>query len=308
MGKLIVDQIQKPGGSTFTLPTTAAAGSLISDASGNLSISLARSVPVEGNTIGMIVSTTSQANTYSGSSWSSDGPGGQIYQARYVGNQTTDANSTAMAFNMCLGDGMPTSSSDRMFTYNRNGDVYRQAYYANNKRLGHHRTMQYYDNNTTDNYTGATFSLLPVRNTTSAAITRTFAFYHSADFSSYGGAALAVFTPTSNVPYSAVIGGVWTQPYTFASETSQTAGTASVTIPANTTVLLLFATTHCYQTTYRFSDQHYYYNLDTIFDGSLLCDLRMLETLRTNRNPSNATNSVVPNSYYTQCATQYGDR
>ena len=308
MGKLIVDQIQKPGGSTFTLPSTAAAGPIYSDISGNLTVTPLKLAPVEGNTIGMVVSTTSQANTYSGSSWTSDGPGGQIYSARYVGNQSTDANSTAMAFNMCLGDGMPTSSSDRMFTYNRNGDVYRQVYYANNKRLGHHRTMQYYSDNTTDNYTGATFSILPVRNTTSSSITRTFSFYNSSDFSSYGGIGLGLFTPTTGVAYSAVIGGTWTQPYTYASESTQVAGTASVAVPANTTVLLLMASTHCYQTTYRFSDQHYYYNLDAIFDGSLICDLRMLETLRTNRNASNATNSVVPATYYTQCATQYGDR
>lgn len=309
MGKLIVDQIQKPGGSTFTLPTTAAAGSLYSDASGNLSISALKPTPVESvNTVGMIVSSTSQANTYGGPAWTSDGPGGQIYQARYVGNTTTDAYSTGTAFNMVMGDGNPIGSSDRMFVYNRNGDILRQVYYANNKRLGHNRHNQYYDNNTTDDYTGATMSVMPIRNTTGSAITRNFVFYHSSDFSSYGGAALAVFTPTNGVAYSAVAGGAWAQPYTYTSSTNNVAASASVTIPANTTVLLLLATTHNYNTTYRYHDSHYYYNLDTVIDGSLICDLRMLETLRTNRNTANGTNSVSPVSYYTQCAQQYGDR
>lgn len=308
MGKLIVDQIQKPGGSTFTLPTTAAAGSLISDASGNLSIASNRAVPVEGNTIGMIVSSTSQANTYSGPSWTSDGPGGQIYSARYVGNTTADGNSTGAAFNMCMGDGMPTATNDRMFVYNRNGDILRQPYYANNKRLGHHRHNNYYDNNTTNNYTGATFSLFPVRNTTSSTISRTINFYHSSDFSSYGGAAVALYTPTNGVAYSAVVGGVWTQPYTYTTDTTFSAGSCAIVVPANTTVLILFATSHCYETTYKFQDSHFYFGLDTFIDGSLMCDLRMLETLRTNRNTANATNSVAPNIYYNQCATQYGDR
>jgi hypothetical protein len=308
MGKLIVDQIQKPGGSTFTLPTTAAAGGLISDANGNLTIGSFRPIPVEGNTIGMIVSSSSQGNTYSGSSWTSDGPGGQLYRAFQVGNVTSDTNSTSMAFNMCMGDGAPTGGSERLFVYNRNGDIYRQCYYANNKRLGHMRNVQYYDSNTTDDYTGITMSLLPVRNTTGSAITRNFVFYHSSDYSSYGGAALALYTPTNSVPYSSVIGGTWTQPYTYTSSTTNVAGTASITIPANTTVLLLLATSHQYQTTHQFRDSHYYYNLDTVIDGSLICDLRMLETLRTNRNAGNATNSVSPAAYYTQCATQYGDR
>jgi hypothetical protein len=309
MGKLIVDQIQKPGGSIFTLPTTASAGGLISDASGNLSIGNFRPIPIEGNTIGMIVTSSAQANVYgSTGQWTSDGPGGQTYQARYVGNTITDTSSTPMAFNMLMGDGMPTGGSDRMFAYNRNGDIYRQCYYANNKRLGHMRQMQYYSDNTTDDYTGITMSVLPLRNTTGSTVTRTLPFYHSSDYSSYGGAAIGLYTPTNSVVYSAVQGGTWTQPYTYTSSTNNIAGTASISIPANTTVLVLFATSHNYQTTYRFMDTHFYYNLDTVIDGNVICDLRMLETLRTNRNTGNATNSVNIPAYYTQCATQYGDR
>jgi hypothetical protein len=256
----------------------------------------------------MIVSSSAQGNTYSGGSWTSDGPGGSIYNTRYIGNLVTDANATNMAWNFLVGDGVPTGSNERFFVYNRNGDIYRQAYYANNKRLGHHRSVMYYDSNNTDNYTGFTVSALPVRNTTSAAITRTFNFYHSSDFSSYGGVALGQFTPTSGVPYSQVLGGTWSQLYTGASDTNNSAGSAAVTIPANTTIILLYGTTHNYNTTHQFRDTHYYIGLDAIFDGSLICDLRMLETIRTNRNAGNATNSVSIAPYYTQCATQYGDR
>jgi hypothetical protein len=309
MGKLIVDQIQKPGGTTFTLPSTATNGVVMSDSSGNLTVGAAKLAPLESvNTIGMIVTSSSQANTYSGSSWTSDGPGGQTYQARYVGNISGDANSTFQAWNMLMGDGQPDGTSQRLFAYNRNGDILRQPYYANNKRLGHMRNVQYYDSNTTDDYTGLTLSVLPLRNTGSASVTKTVLFYHSSDYSSYGGAALALYTPTPGVAYSAVGGGTWTQPYTYTSSTTLVAATASVVIPGNTTVLLMLATSHQYQTTHQFRDSHYYYNLDTVIDNTTICDLRMLETLRTNRNASNGTNTISMPSYYTQCATQFGDR
>ena len=311
MGKLIVDQIQKPGGSVFTLPTTASAGYFQSDASGNMSVGAVKAAPIEGNTIGMIVTSSAQANVYgSTGQWTSDGPGGQTYQARYVGNTSSDSYSTYQAWNMLMGDGTPTGTSERLFAYNRNGDILRQPYYANNKRLGHMRQVQYYSDNTTDDYTGITMSVLPVRNITGASVTKTFSFYNSSDYSSYGGAALGIFTPTSGVAYSAVTGGTWSQGYTYTSSSNQTGGTASVTIPANTTVLLLMTSSHNYQTTYRFIDLHYYYSLDTAIDGTTtICDLRMLETLRTNRNIGNTAYNVLGMAnYYTQCATQYGDR
>ena len=308
MGKLIVDQIQKPGGSTFTLPAAAANGVVMSDASGNLTVGAAKLAPMEGNTIGMIVTSSAQANTYSGSAWTSDGPGGQTYSARYVGNISGDAYSTFQAWNMLMGDGQPDGTSQRLFAYNRNGDILRQPYYANNKRLGHMRNVMYYDSNTTDDYTGLTLSVLPLRNTGSASVTKSVTFYHSSDYSSYGGAALALYTPTPSVAYSAVSGGTWTQPYTYTSSTTNVAGTASVVIPANTTVLLVLSTSHQYQTTHQFRDSHYYYNLDSFIDNTTICDLRMLETLRTNRNASNGTNTISMSSYYTQCATQFGDR
>jgi hypothetical protein len=310
MGKLIVDQIQKPGGSVFTLPSTAAAGFVKSDSSGNMIIGNAQAAFAEGSaTIGMIVSTTAQGNTYSGPSWTSDGPGGQLFQSRYFGNTSGDAYSTYSGWNMLMGDGTPTGTSERLFINNRNGDNLRQPYYANNKRLGHYMARQYYDNNTTDNYTGITMSVLPVRNTTSASITRTFQFYHSSDYSSYGGAALAVFTPTAGL-YSAVTGGTWTQPYTYTSSSSQVGGSGAVTIPANSTVLVVLSTSHNYDTTYRFTDCHYYYNIDTAIDGSsIICDTRMLEACRTMRNIGNTAYNVVNMpGYYSYCATSFGDR
>ena len=308
MGKLIVDQIQKPGGSTFTLPTTASSGVFTSDSSGNLTIAAVKAAPIEGNTIGMIVSSTAQANTYSSPGWTSDGPGGNTFSARYVGNVSGDANSTFQAWNMLMGDGQPNGTSERMFVYNRNGDILRQPYYANGNRLGHYRHNQYYDNNTTNNYTGVTFSVLPVRNITGTAVTKTFQFYNSSDYSSYGGVGFGIYTPNAGL-YSAVSSGAWTQGYTYTSDSTFVGGSASVTIPANTTVLLLMASAHCYETTYRFQDAHFYYNITTPIDGSsVICDLRMLETLRTNRNTGNTATAVSMSNYYTQCATQYGDR
>jgi hypothetical protein len=315
MGKLIVDQIQKPGGSTFTLPSTAAAGVLQSDVSGNITIGSTKLllVPETSSVVGMIVTTTAQANTYSTAGWTSNGPGAQLIQNAKLGSVTDSYASTYGGWNMLMGDGAPTATDTSiMYAYNREGLQLRQPYYANNKRIGHWMNRSYYNQNTTSDYTGLTYSVMPVRNTTSSAITRTFYVMHSSSFSSYGGASVAVFTPTtsSGTNYANVTGGAWTNVYAYTTDTASVTGNFSVTIPANTTILLFFGTSHQYATTNRFFDVHTYYNLDTSIDGTnLICDVRMLETLRTARNAGNtAGNTVNIPNYYTAAAALYGDR
>ena len=314
MGKLVVDQIQKPGGSTFTLPSTAAQGVLQSDSSGNLTITNSKLllVPEASSVVGMIVSVSAQSNSYSTGSWSSTGPGSQLIQNSKLGSVTDSYASTYGGWNMLMGDGSPAATDTSIaYVSNMHGQALRQAYYANNKRIGHY-THRFYTQNITGDYSGLTYSALPVRNTTSSSITRTFYVMHSSSYSSYGGASVAVYTPTysSGTNYANVTGGAWTNVYAYTTNINAVVGNFSVTIPANTTVILFFGSSHYYMTTSEFNDIHMYYNLDTAIDGtSLISDIRMLETLRTNRNSGNtAGNTINMPNYYTNCAALYGDR
>ena len=308
MSKIVVDQIQKSGSVALTLPTAdGTAGQYMQTSGGGvLSFSTptaAPPVPTDSTLIvGFVRSSSAQANTYSSPAWTSDGPNGTLNQAT-IG---TDATSRGMAWNMFLGDGYPNGTTDRMFTNNREANYQRETVFANNQRLGHIRAVNYYDNNITNNYTGLTWSVLPVRNTTGASITRSLTFYYSSDYSSYGGAAIALFTPNA-ATYSGTTGGTWSGLFTTSSDGTSTA-TISVVVPANTTVLLLAGTTHLYQTTYQFFDYHMYYGLDTFFDGSLICDLRMLGSLEIARSPSNTSSTIAPQEIYTAAATIYGNR
>ena len=309
MGKLIVDQIQKPGGSTFTLPTTAAAGSLISDANGNLSITSGNAVmlaPDSWRIVGSVVSQSARQNLYSTGEWSSSGPNSTYQNATAAGSNTTY---THQSWNMAMGDGYPNGTSQNMFTNDYQGMYSRRVEYAHQNRLGwNYRSNYYYDN--ASGYGGVTWRLMPIRNTTSSSITRTLNFFFSS-YDTYNGSALGYFTPSgTGTNYAGVTGGTWTQPFTDTSNT-MTTSTASITIPANTTVIVMFITSHNYQTTYWFPDCNMFYNLNTFFPTSqdLVCDNRMLQTLSMYRDTTSSTNAVSnPEQAYTNCAVLFGDR
>ncbi len=307
MSKIVVDQIQKSGSVALTLPTAdGTAGQYMqTNGSGTLSFTTPSPAAVPNDStliVGFVRSSSAQGNTYSTPSWTSDGPNGVLNQST-IG---TDATSRGMAWNMFLGDGYPNGTTERMFTNNREANYQRETLYANNGRLGHGRSINYYDNNTTNNYTGLTWSCIPIRNTTGASITRSLSFYYSSDYSSYGGAAIALFTPNA-ATYSGTTGGTWSGLFTTTSDTVGST-TVSVIVPANTTVLLLAGTTHQYQTTYQFFDYHMYYGLGTFFNGTLVCDLRMLGSLEIARSPANTNTTIAPQEIYTAAATIYGNR
>lgn len=310
MGKLIVDQIQKPGGSVFTLPTTAAAGPLVSDASGNLSVLTNSSptmvAPDSWRIVGSVTTQSARQNPYSTGEWSSSGPNSTYQSATAAG---TNADYTHQSWNMAMGDGVPNGTTGIMYNSDYIGHYSRRIDYAHQNRLGwNYRTNFYYDNAT--GYGGITWRVMPVRNTTSAAITRSLAFMYSA-YDTYNGAALGYFTPSgTGTNYAGVTGGTWTQPFTTTGQTI-TSSTANITIPANTTVLVMFITSHNYQTTYYFTDSSMFYNLNTFFptSGDLVCDNRMLQTLSMYRDTSATTNAVsAPEQAYTNCAVLFGDR
>lgn len=308
MSKIVVDQIQKSGAPAFTLPLTDGTNGqfMRTNGTGQLSFGTpAAPVPLPNDTpliVGMIRSSTAQANTYSTPAWTTDGPNGILNQAE-IGSSATSRD---MAWNMLLGDGFPNGTSQRVFVNNREGNYQRELHFANNQRLGHARAVNYYDSNNTANYTGLTWSCIPIRNTTGASITRSISFYYSSNYSSYGGAAIALYTPNAST-YSATTGGTWSGLFSATTSTATTT-TASVVVPANTTVLLFAGTSHLYQTTYQFFDYHLYFGLNTFFAGDLVCDLRVLNALEFARSPSNTSSAIAPQEIYTATATLYGNR
>lgn len=313
MSKVVVDQLQKSGGVALTLPTSDGTNGqfLQTDGSGNLAfgspvIPQDKLLPDDSaNVVGAIFTSTAQGNVYgSTGQWTTSGANG-TYNNYLIGS---NAATTGMAWNMALADGFPNGTTQIAYANNREGEYSRQPLYANWNRLGIWRSKNYYPANQLTNYSGITWSILPVRNTTGAPITSTFAQNGSYQYSSYGGIGVGLYTPNA-ATYAATTGGTWSQVYTNStSGNSQLTYTFSVTVPANTTVVLLSGTTHSYQTTNEFFDVHMWYNLSTAFSTGLVCDLRMLNALYTARSSSNTSTTADPWRIYNAAAALYGDR
>ena len=307
MSKLIVDQIQKSGGAVLTLPVAdGTAGQYMStNGSGTLTWStpvVPSSVVADNDKIyGSVFTASARQNIYSTGEWSSSGPNSTYQNATAAG---TNATYTHQSFNMFLGDGYPNGTSEIMYSADFRGLENRTKLYANNNRLGHnYRELFYYENAT--GYGGVSWHVMPVRNTTASSITRSLSFMYSA-YDTYNGAALGYYTPNAST-YGATTGGTWTQPFTSTSNTI-TSTSASITIPANTTVLVMLVTSHNYQTTYYFKESSMFYGLGSFFGTGLVCDLRMLEALATIRTTSSTYTTSYPEQIYTGCALVYGDR
>ena len=308
MSKIIVDQIQKTGGVPFSVPLTdGTAGNIITtDGSGQLAFSAPpqNTVVPDDNAliIRSVMSASARGNIYSTGEWTSSGPNSTYQSATAAG---TNAAYTHQSFNMFMGDGYPNGTTQIMYSGDFRGLEHRTILSAANQRIGHNqRELFYYENNTS--WGGVSWHILPVRNTTGSAITRTLSFMYSSYSSAQTGAALGYYTPDS-ATYSTTTGGTWTQPFT-ATGTTITSTTASIVVPANTTILVMLVTSHNYQTTYYFKESSMFFNLNTFLAGDLVCDLRMVEALATVRTPSSDNATSAPNEVYTACAAIYGDR
>jgi len=112
-------------------------------------------------------------------------------------------------------------------------------------------------------YPYALVGVLFIKNTTDADITRTFYFGGSSYWSSgYEGLGCFVATPNStNEDPSSITGITWSNIYSYASSTSNVAGSANVTVPANKTVaVLLYSSSYYYTGSYNHYTQfmHWY--------------------------------------------------
>jgi len=256
------------------------------------------------NLVGSVVTSSSRQNVYSTGEWSDNGPWTAYY------NNWQDANSRTQGWNMFMGDGYPDNVTSFKYSNDSASNEHRQLEWAQEKRVGFYYRDRFEWDNATGQYSGCTWRCMPVRNTTSSSITRDIGTSRTGSGGSYGGHSTLMYTPASG-KYSTVKDGNWSivdnQSYTGESNYNQT---FNVTIPANTTVLLMNTSGWWYHTTYRFKDSNAFYNLHDFFkeDKSLVCDLRMLDTLATIRITGEAYNNSSPWKVYPQCALKHGDR
>ena len=259
----------------------------------------------EGLVYGTMVTSSAQGNSYSWGDWTTGGPNTTYRHDNFFSNP----NSYTQGFNMLLGDGYPNATStNTTYAGNSGYEVQRLIQYANGNRVGW-AGRDYYHQENNNSYGGLSWRVLPIRNTSASAIAVNIAAMYTA-YTTYSSASLGYFTPTnsSGTAYSTVTGGTWTQLQTTTSGNNVWA-TNSITVPANTTILVLLNTAHAYQTTYRFVENSLFYDLDTTFTSpNIICDLRMLYALHQARTPSATNSAANPEEIYTACATIFGDR
>jgi hypothetical protein len=314
MSKIIVDSIQTTGGTAFSLPTSdgSAGGALQTDGSGNLSFAAAAAAPStvpddDYRVIGSLVTSSSRDNVYSTGEWSSSGPWTTYYHSWH-----NDVNSRIQGVNMAMGDGYPDDGATTQNMYSDDGmhNERKEYDWAYNSRLGFRRKDYFEYDNQTNQYAGVVWRMLPLRNTTASNITRTFSCHLSAYNNDYAGACVFMATP-DDTTYSGTTATTWTDvDGGNAGNSDNNFGDMSITFPANKTVVLFMCSSTRYETTYRMKNTNTAYNLHTLCPstGDLVCDLRMLETMRTTRALGATYTSDTFWKYYTNCAAIYGDR
>ena len=282
--------------------TTSAFGAAAAGAGGT---AVDKIIPDDAhNLVGSVVTSSSRQNVYSSGEWADQGPWTTYY------NNWQNEQSRTQGWNMFMGDGYPNGTNHYKWSNDSASNEHRIIEWGQEKRMGFFYRDRFEYDNATGQYSGCTWRCMPVRNTTSASITRSFSTSRSGSGGNYGGHATAMYTPGAG-KYSEVASGTWTlvntDNHTSESHYSQA---ISVTIPANTTVLLMNTSGWCYHTTYKFKDSNMFYNLNDFLpaDKSLVCDLRMLDTLATIRIVGETNDASNPWKVYPQCALKHGDR
>ena len=257
---------------------------------------------VEGtNQIGCVMSSTPKSDPYFG--FSSSGP----YTTFYDYNIGDNSSSSLQAWHMATGDGYPDGTTQYFYSGTDTAFVHRKPNWAVANRLGVIGRQVSFPNNQTS-YTGVSFLLFPVRNTTGSPITRTFYWAYSQYWSAgYEGAAVALYTPNATT-YAATSGGTWSSLFSTSGSTSTASSTSfSVAIPAGKTCILMACASWYYYTSYQFYETNCFYNLSSYMDSSIICDQRMLATLAYGKI-SGSYSVLDTQNAYTACANLYGNR
>jgi hypothetical protein len=295
---------------SFSLPTTTGilGQNLGSDGAGGTSwVGAPENLPPHTNSdkiIGCVVTSTGQANSYSGGSWSSSAAWTTYNHSEMFSNSTY----AIQGWNMFLGDGYPEGTSQIMYADNTALDHQRQPQYAINRRMGHIWRDNYYSDNSSS-YGGLTWRCMPIRNSSTSS--KTVAVYgYASSYTTYSSCSMGYYTPTgTGALYSEVTGGSWTQIASTQSSNVTYGMSGNITIPAKTTILVFINSAKAYQTTYRFSDTNMFYNLHSTFsDTDVHCDLRMVRTLAEGRCTHAGYTTASTHHMYNHCADLYGDR
>jgi hypothetical protein len=114
--------------------------------------------------------------------------------------------------------------------------------------------IKYESSSSQNNYPYAALGCLFVKNKTDEAITSTLNFGGSSHSASYAGASMFVGVP--NHTSSAIS---WTNVYSYTNATSEFSSTASITVPANTTICIIL-----YASSYYYTNPGYYYYVQFI--------------------------------------------
>ena len=257
--------------------------------------------------IGALFSHSNRQNVYSTGEWTTTGPNSTYH------HELDDAASRVAAWNMALGDGKPQQSANATSShmlYSGNWIHSRYKQFAHNRRLGYnYRYLRWGDENGTS-YPGASWAIIPIRNSGSSSVDCVFKTTTSS-VANYAGSGHMYYTPTfsSGTNYANATGGAWTVLSSYQANSETHDYTATVPVPANTTVLFMVTSTWNYRTSYQFFDTLVFRELHTAFThADIKCDMRMLEALHSCRQPAAVYNAATPYEMYTSCATCYGDR
>jgi hypothetical protein len=340
MSKLIVDQLQKTGGTPLTLPSDDGTNgsTLITDGSGNLSFGappesfptassdglVLKSTNASGGvgwytdgtiqkdtvaTFGWLMGQSARENIYSTSQWSSGG-GWTTYNA-----SLQDGNSAIQTFNMILGDQSPntTSAGSRYSNDDAQLDT-RKVHYASGQRIGHYyKDIFYYDNASTGNdYAGVTGTLLPLRNYTSSAKTVILNYALSmGGGNGYGGGGVGVWTPNTGSYYDVTNVSWEVRDYAHTNDNNRAINT-TVTIQPNQTVIVMAQSTHRYQTTYRYKDTHHL-DIDAVAGDwssatGVRVDNRILRALERMRRNQVSYSDAKVHEVYQMASHFYGNQ
>ena len=301
--KIVVDTIQKNGGPAVKLPAVAGSnGQVLASNTAN---------PTE------LVFVNKPANiTVEGGVSSNSFP---IIFARNVGYQQDNGGSYGWATE--LGDWSTSGSISTIagittgrHTYGvGNGPNYANYYIQPRIEFIQGSTGRfcyvqhdstYADSTNRYNYPDKMLSLMFIKNTTAASITSTFSTAGSSRAATYGKAQLYTLTPNANntaiaANSSAVSSITATQVWSYTLDSANFTQTASITIPADTTIAIGMFTSSRYYTNYSYSYnfhmRHEIYDFTSFLTAGLTVDVS--RTLRALQNPNklaydNSTNGA----------------
>lgn len=271
--------------------------------------------------IGTIVTRSDVGNQgYFG--WSSNGPWGQAF-ANY--QAASDTTTLVQMMNMAFGDGYgngitSTTTSVNITSHNFiNDDQHgyaRTLEFANGSRVGYARETHHINNATS--YSGYSWRILPIRNTSDRIIPISIYSYASSNnnASGYEGCCLFILAPTAPGLYSSVKSTRAIQLASTLNNTARNALNGVFDIPAKTTVLAILASSDYIYSSgspYRYSSTNYFCYLNRTFsDPNIVCDMRMLSSLARSRfnmyyNVGGANSNVLA-PIWTKTAINYGDQ